>query len=496
MKTSVVSNIPWSRLSELIAEKMGLHFPPERWADLQRGLEGMAKEFGFFNTAACIDWLLMEPLTKAQLLALAGHLTVGETYFFREKRTFDALAASVLPELIRLRRNSGRRLRLWSAACCTGEEPYSLAILLHQIIPDLADWNVTILATDINERFLRKAAVGIYGEWSFRESPSWFRERYFQHDGNGHYVIEPEIKKLVTFAPVNLVEDTYPTLATDTNAMDVIFCRNVLMYFTPLQAAKAVLNLRCALVDGGWLAVSPCEASQTLFARFAPGNFPGAILYQKSDAKVHITPSSSPPVWSEPAAFVPPALEMPVSWMSPMVAAEPAHLVGTTTPLAEANSLYKQGRYAEAAETLLNSITAHDAPDPQVFSLLARSLANQGEVAEALVWCDRWVVADKLDASGHYLRAVVLQELGDHEQSRLSLQRATYLRPDLALAHFALGNLARAGGKDDEADRHFTNASRLLRVCQPGDALPESDGLTAGRLIEIISSITALGNTP
>jgi chemotaxis protein methyltransferase CheR len=493
VKTNAVSNVLWSRLSEFIAEKMGLYFPPERWMDLQRGLEGMAKEFDFSTTAECIDWLLQGPLSKAQVLALAGHLTVGETYFFREKRTFEVLADSVLPELIRLRRNRGCRLRLWSAACCTGEEPYSLAILLHQLIPDLANWNVTILATDINQKFLRKAAAGVYGDWSFRESPPGFKERYFQPVGHGQHEIAPEIKKLVAFAQVNLVEDFYPTMATDTNAMDVIFCRNVLMYFTPAQAAKVAHNLRCALVEDGWLAVSPCEASQTLFSRFAPANFPGAILYQKSDRKVQVALSWTPPLWTEPAPFATPALEMPILEMPP--AKESYQPAAPSTPLAVATSLYQQGRYADAAETLLNSMATHDAPNPKVLALLARARANQGELAGALEWCDQWVAADKLDASGHYLRAVVLQELGDRAQSRRSLLRATYLRPDMALAYFALGNLARAGGKNDEADKHFANASRLLKGCQPDDVLPESDGLTAGRLMEIISSFTAFGTT-
>jgi chemotaxis protein methyltransferase CheR len=493
VQTNVVSDALSTRLSEFIAEKMGLHFPPERWTDLQRGLEGMAKEFDFSNAAECISWLLQGPLSRAQILALAGHLTVGETYFFREKRTFEVLADSVLPELIRLRRNRGRRLRLWSAACSTGEEPYSLAILLHQLIPDLANWNVTILATDINQKFLRKAAGGVYGDWSFRESPSGFRERYFHPVGNGRYEIAPEVKKLVTFAQVNLVEEFYPTLATDTNAMDVIFCRNVLMYFTPAQAAKVVHNLRCALVEDGWLAVSPCEASQTLFSRFAPANFPGAILYRKHAEQVQIAPPRPPPLWSEPAPFATPAFEMPLLEKQP--AEEPCQPTAPPTPFAVAKSLYNQGRYADAAETLLNSIAARAPPNPPVFSLLVRALANQGELAEALEWCDRWVAADKLDASGHYLRAVVLQELGDREQSRRSLQRAVYLRPDMALAHFALGNLSRAGGRNDEADKHFTNASRLLKACQPEDVIPESDGLTAGRLMEIISSFAALGTT-
>jgi chemotaxis protein methyltransferase CheR len=268
------------------------------------------------------------------------------------------------------------------------------------------------------------------------------------------------------------------------------------MYFTLPQAAKAVRNLRCALVDDGWLAVSPCEASQTLFHRFAPINAPGAILYQKRDAKVHPAPLWTPPVLSESAPIIAPALETPVSFTPPEPVEEPARAAAPPTPFAVAASLYQEGRYGEAADTLLNSIDTAGAPNLPAFSLLARALANQGKLADALIWCDRWVAADKLDACGHYLRAVVLQELGDTEQSRRSLQRATYLRPEFVLAHFTLGNLARAGGQNDEADKHFHNASHLLEACPPDDVLPESDGLTAGRLTEIISSITAFGIAP
>ena len=153
------SETQWMRLSEFIAEHMGLHFPRERWADLQRGMAGAAVECGFDDAAACADWLLSAPPTRTQLQVLANHLTVGETYFFRDKRTFDVLASRVLPELIDARRGRERRLRLWSAACCSGEEAYSLAILLHQVLPDLADWHVTILATDINSGRVNSSSI-------------------------------------------------------------------------------------------------------------------------------------------------------------------------------------------------------------------------------------------------------------------------------------------------------------------------------------------------
>ena len=508
MGTSTAPEILWAQVSEFVAEQIGLHFPPERWADLQRGLAGTADELGFADVMACAQSLLASPLTKAQLQVLATHLTIGETYFFREKGTFEVLATSVIPDLIRSRQNGERRLRLWSAACCTGEEPYSLAILLHQVIPDLAHWNVTILATDINARFLQKAAAGVYGEWSFRESPAWLKERYFQRTADGRHAILPEIKKRVTFMHLNLVDDIYPALATDTNAMDVIFCRNVLMYFTPPKARKALGNLRQALVEDGWLVVSPSEGSQALLSRFIPVNFPGVILYQKSDPKLRTAQSRTPMPLGVSATFITPALESPSSWTPQMPALapvesppalptkEPVPAGAPPTPCAVAAALYQQGRFAEATDTLLNSLTAHDAPNPPLFSLLARALANQGKLADALAWCDRWVAADKLDASSHYLRAVVLQELGDNVQARRSFQRAIYLLPDCVLAHFALGNLARGHGKNDEAGKHFANAAHLLRGCQPGDLLPESDGLTTGRLTEIIASIVDMETTP
>ena len=493
-----------AQLSELIAETMGLHFPRERLADLQRGLAGAAGEFGFEDVAACADWLLSAPLTKTQLQVLASHLTIGETYFFREKKTFEVLASHVLPELIGARRGREQRLRLWSAATCSGEEAYSLAILLHQILPDLADWHVTILATDINPHFLRKAVAGSYGEWSFRDTPNAFKEGYFNRTADGRYAIRPEIKQLVTFAHVNLVEDVYPALATDTNAMDVIFCRNVLMYFTPAQTRRVIGKLHHSLIEGGWLTVSPSEASQALFPQFVTRNFPGVTVYQKSDVNVRGGRTAAPAPPGDAAEWWVPARELPREAAAatarrlepPPVQpqGEPAPVDTPPTPQARAVSLYEQGRYGEAADTLL-AFCAEHTPDPPAFSLLARALANQGRLADALLWCDRWVAADKMDPAGHYLRAVILLEHGRPDDARRSLQRALYLDPTFVLAHFALGNLARSRGTDDEAERHFANTLPLLARLQPDDLLPESDGLTAGRLTETITTVAALRHT-
>jgi chemotaxis protein methyltransferase CheR len=138
------------QLSAQIRERIGLNFVPERWGDLERGLRGAAGDFGFQgNDAAhkCAQWLLAEPLLPAQIDTLARHLTIGETYFFRDPAVFDALRQQILPDLVRARQERGEKtLRFWSAACCSGEEPYSLAMLLAQtlpaLLPDWREWNV------------------------------------------------------------------------------------------------------------------------------------------------------------------------------------------------------------------------------------------------------------------------------------------------------------------------------------------------------------------
>jgi chemotaxis protein methyltransferase CheR len=501
-----VPDAKWSELSNFVASRMGLHFPRERWEDLKRGLAGAAHELGFDDIAACIGCFLSGPPTKSQLHVLATHLTIGETYFFRDKAILDALAENILPELIRERRGRERRLRIWSAGCCTGEEAYSLAILLHQLV-DLSHWHVTITATDINGRYLQKASAGVYGEWSFRDTPVRIKERYFKRSPDGRYAILPEIKRLVSFEHLNLVEDVYPTLATDTNAMDLIVCRNVLMYFTPFQIRKVISKLHHALVDGGWLAVSPSEASQALFPEFHAVNFPGATVYQKRDGKVATEQRSTPGALGHIAPIVAPPIETSSRWAAPVQDAQltkpspvasPEKSVFVQTPpasFAMAESLYHEGRYAQAAEVLVTAL-AEGALEAPAFSLLARALANQGRLADALGWCDRWIAVDKVDAAAHYLRATVLLEQGDAIEARSSLQRAVYLDADFVVAHFALGNLARGRGKSVEADKHFRNALRLLARHGPSDLLPESDGLTAGRLTDTITALIALENTP
>lgn len=485
-----------SQLSELVAAQIGLRFPVERWRDLERGIGSAAREFGFKDAESCIRRLLSSPLSRSQIEILARHLTVGETYFFRDKRLFEMLEQRILPELIQRRRPAEKRLRIWSAGCCTGEEPYSLAMVLNQLIPDLKDWNITLLATDIHPGFLRKASEGVYTEWSFRDTPPWIKQKYFQREKGGRFEIVPFLKKMVTFSYLNLAEDIYPSLTNNTNAMDIIFCRNVLMYFDKARARKAVQNFFHALLEGGWLIVSPSEASTVLFSQFVTVNDPGLILYQKeghplqkvdvftiglpeeqrlSQPDIDFTAERAAPLLPETETSFHPEVETPKT-------AEPQ-----PTLYIEASALYEQGRYGDAADKIQGWLLRCP-EDARAMALLARIHANQGSLTEALAWCKKAIAAEKLNPGHRYLCATILQEQALIEEAILSLKRALYLDPHFVLAHFALGNLAQRQGDFGESEKHFRNTLSLLSALRKDEILPESEGITAGRLLEVLKS--------
>ena len=471
-----------SRLSDFLEAQMGLHFPKERWRDLDRGIAAASREAGYAEAEAYIRWLLTAPLTRTQIEGLASHLTVGETYFFREKRSLEILEQQILPELLRTRAQTEKHLRIWSAGCCTGEEPYSIAMLLDRLIPDLEKWNVTILATDINPLFLRKAAKGIYGAWSFRDTPGWIRERYFTKRQDGRFEIQPRIRRRVTFSYLNLAEDAYPSLVNSTNAMDVILCRNVLMYFAQERARKVVDNLHRSLVDGGWLITSPVETSTVLFSAFTAVEFPGAFLYRKMAAAGPRTTAVRYPVpWYGGEAGAPHAPAAPSESGAFSVAQS-----------AFAPEVLHEASGEQATETGDADSREHDERDMrETPRRKARACADEGRLAEASEWCEQAIAADKLNPAHYYLLASIEQERGQGEAAERALGRALYLEPDFALAHFTLGNLCLSGGRQREARRHFGNALTLLRACPADVLLPEADGLSAGRLIEIIASVQA-----
>ena len=465
--TTALDRTLLDEVSGLIAERMGLHFPEERWPDLARGLRSAGLELGFGHPEACVEWLRGRSLTSRQIETLASHLTVGETYFFRDPASFEALEREVLPPLLARRAETGKTLRLWSAGCCTGEEAYSLAITCARALPDRRGWSVSILATDINPSFLAKAEAGVYTSWSFRGAPDWLRARFFTAAPDRKHAIDPAIQELVHFAYLNLAEDAYPSLHNHTNAMDVIFCRNVIMYFTPEHQRRVVAALHRALVDGGCLVVNPAEASVALFPMFALENLDGVLLFRKSSRPAGEGP---PP---EPLAVRAPAVSPP----EPLASRTPA--VSPPEPLAS--------RAPAAAVTPVAQPNTASPPESPLE--LARIHADQGRLEQALASCEDAIAAERTNLAAHFLVATICVELGRVEAAIAALGKVLYLDQDFVLAHQALGGLYKRLGKEREAARHLTVALDLLSKRGRDELVPESGGMTCGRLLESVRAM-------
>lgn len=447
------------QLNGFITSSIGLHFPESRLTDLKRGIVSAAEEFGYKDIETFIIWLMSSRLAKKDIEILSSHLTVGETYFFRDKKSFKALEENILPELISSRQDGERHLRIWSAGCSTGEEPYSIAILLKKLIMDIKDWNITILGTDINPNFIRRASEGVYTEWSFRNAPSWVKEGYFKKTKDGNYRIIPPVKKMVVFEYLNLAEDVYPSLVNNTNGIDIIFCHNVLMYFSHELSKRVVHGFYNSLVDKGWLSVGPTDFVKPLSTQFTTVNFNSATVYRKDIKKTHVIKEFQP---KKITSFA----------MPPHDAGEPIKLIERV----EIEKVEEQKREKQKADLKRDA-------------MLIRDYANQGRLSDAVKWCESAISSDKLNPHYHYLLATIFIEQGRVEDAVKSLKRTIYLDNNYILAYFILGNLMFRSGELKTSRKYFSNVIELLSNYKDEDVIPESEGITAGRLAEIITSI-------
>lgn len=275
-----------SAVNHYLSERLGLYFNEMRYSDLERGLNNAAQELGYANAEHCINEILEGALNKQDLQTVVRNLTVGETYFFRDQAVFIAMEEKIIPELLKRKRKAGNKaLRIWSAGCSTGEEPYSIAISLSRTIPDIDSWQIHLIATDINTRSLEKAHNASYGSWSFRTMPSEFFHQYFQASAEGQHKLNDNLRKYVKLSYLNLAEDEYPTSKSGTSEMDIVFCRNVLIYFTQQRGKQIADKLADCLAPGGSFITSASDSSRFITQPPKGLQRVGSTIFVKSNAE-------------------------------------------------------------------------------------------------------------------------------------------------------------------------------------------------------------------
>ena len=469
---------------------LGLQFEDEKLdylADVMLQRMHSVGRARFESCSAYIAHLNASPKASAEWRALAEQLTVNETFFFRNSDNFLALAENVLPERIRAKAQT-KQLRILSAGCSSGEEPYSLAIMLREALPDLNDWDVKIVGIDINPTILLKAAQARYSEWSLRATSDDVRHRYFRANG-ADFVLAPEIQKMVSFEERNLVDED--PLFWKSLACDVVFCRNVLMYFTPEIARSVVGRISQALVPRGYLFLGHAETLRGITPDFHLCHTHDTFYYQQRDHfEAELTQLDT---LSNAPLLLPVQVEPEVKHSNDPVSQHAVTAPPSAWDLSLVLEAVRQERFADALE-LIGSLPADSHEDPDALLLRAVLLTNHGRVNESEEVCRRLLALDELNAGAHYLMALCREHEGDTHRAIEHGLTSIYLDPSFAMPHLHLGILAKRAGDTVGAQRELGKARVLLASEDASRILLFGGGFSRDALLQLCRmQLTAAG---
>ncbi|RDJ20852.1 protein-glutamate O-methyltransferase CheR [Bosea caraganae] len=262
------------RLCEFLYRRTGMLFGETKRYYIDRRVADRVAATGVTSFASYFNLLLSEPGEAERLI---NSFTVNETYFYREEHQLRCLSRSLLPDRI-IGKQPGDRIRVWSVPCSTGEEPYSIAIWLLENWNLVDAYNVEIVGSDIDSAVLRDAAFGEYGKRSVARLSSELRQRYFERLDDDRWRIIQDLRESVSFRAANLIDRER---TGSEGEFDIIFCRNVLIYFDDESRRRTVDNLYDALLPGGYLCLGHTESMSRISKRFEVARFDDAIVYRR-----------------------------------------------------------------------------------------------------------------------------------------------------------------------------------------------------------------------
>jgi chemotaxis protein methyltransferase CheR len=455
-----LTDTQFAALTTLLYRAAGLAFDETRRESLAYSVHERMRAAGCADVSSYLA-LVVGDGGADERQALLDEVTIPETHFFRNPPQIRALRKFVLPELLK-QAAGGRRLRIWSAGCSTGEEPYTIAMLVRELLPASSGWDVKIIATDVSTRALASARRGCYQERSFVMTDPVDLQRFFVLDAeHGGYEVRPEVRDLVEFRHHNLVTEQPPAEAGE---LDLVLCRNVTIYFDRDTTKSLMQRLHKSLRDGGYLFLGHAETLWQVTDAFSLVSLGDAFVYRRpvpgaerravlpdrrtedeprptrADRRRNVEDRRRPTTsrWR-------PRLSLPTAVPPPTPAADPV-----ADPLDAVAAAVGAGRYEEAAD-LASDVTA----------------------------------ADPLRARAHYLHGLALTNLGRDADALVVLRKAVYLAPDDGFSHFLLAGALQRVGEQIAAARSYRAAASTLGG-RPLDAVaPELGGRSVAELAAV-----------
>lgn len=483
----------YSHLEKLTEEYLGLSFPKNRHKDLIKGLQNAAKELGIDPSLESIYSFLSEKQPKPdQLNIIAGNLTIGETYFFRERPAIVSLKETILPEIINRKRET-ETIRIWSAGCSSGEEPYTIAIMLKEYFQEISNWNISILATDISPKAIQKAITGIYSEWSFRETDPLIRKKYFEKEISG-WRVKKEIKNMVDFGYLNLATGNFPSPLNKTSDIDLLLCRNVLMYFTPDNIIKTSNKFYECISPDGWFLTSQVELNDEYFGKFSRVSDSGGIFYRKcnklSPVQSSIFLTSDSPKRQKKSAIT----KSPLKKLSSKTEKKSELRFETVvTESKQENTLNLlnlkiKERDISFLKDNIDLLIRDHIYDFEHIKQVCELFADFGLFEEFKKVTDKLLSTGTDDSEIYYLYGIVDKEKGNYESAKKNFIRSLYLNHDDIMSMIHIANILIMEKSIDNANKYLDNAINLINDIDDSEVL-EKYSISKERLLDSIRSM-------
>lgn len=492
----------FERFRDWIHHHSGIYLEESKVDSLRISLVTRATRFGFVDYEEYFAFLSHDEDEFKELMNL---VTINETSFFRFPAQFDALRDKVIPEILDSKPKVSRSFRVWSAGCSTGEEPYTVAMSLLDSGLDGLGYRTEVLGTDVSTQALEKAKAAVYPAKALAGLPQNIAQRWFETVKGGHRPVA-RVRETVDLSYHNLIKEPYPLVLLAN--WDVIFCRNVTIYFRLESTRRVVNNFYESLNPGGYLFIGHSETLTSISDRFEPVEVGGVFLYRKPIprrffsfddvvASRGVTPVRKPRTRtvdlsreqsstesrsrlrsSEPRV---PARTKPAS-----VQAEPApsKLAESAALLAEAHKCLERGEPG-AARTLADKALQIDAGNSDALLVRAFGFADSGNFDAAIADANAALAISPLLAPGRYILGIIYQRQGDTVAAANEFKRTLYIDADFVLAHLNLANIYRQQGRNEDACREYQNTIRALHRAPEGDWTAFLGGFTSDLLVQI-----------
>ena len=536
LKFSEFTDSYFYHFQDFLLQKVGLYFDIKRKHDLEKALANRMAALGMLNYLEYYQYLSHSLHEEKELRSLVLYLTIGETTYFRSPDQFKALREYILPRLIAARKKMPRpMLRIWSAGCSTGEEPYSVAITLRETIPDIDRWDIHISATDINQKFLHFAQEGFYPPRKVRFVRDDILHRYFTKEGD-HYKIKPEVSRMVKFDFHNLSTESYAQF----DGSDIVLCRNVLIYFRRDRIRQVIDKFKQVLVEDGYLVLGYSETLFQVSGDFKSIHYGDAFFYVRSEKDEEDTrydtqksempfkqPVNVQDIYAKHLEALEIGKEQPSSIRVPDLkySGEPVLLNNSATKIKEPTpppmpvetrritaeireeqtaaatdnemgKLWEEGinhyfyEQFDMAEEVFKRLAEKFSQSAHALLGLGFIHANRGEDALAAEKIEQALQMDKLLPEAYYLRALIGEKNGNIEAAMADYRNVILLDPDFAMAHFNLGILYMKQNRTRDCRREFRNTLNILKGYEAHHNIKFSGGLHRGALMQLCEDLS------